>query len=105
MKKIFTLVILSFSIPLAIATEVQVRGMIPEANMERSFELQTSLPERVVLDCQSFIQGLNIGPDDTFLLDPEECESLQERIYDSLIQSKLHCLDIESDIRSDYVCH
>jgi len=106
MKKIFTLLILSIHFH-AFSFELKISQMYPEANMDRSFIFTSNYPERVGLDCQSFIQGLRFGEKEQahfFLLDPEECESLLLRIHTSLKSSLHHCIDLEREIRSDYSC-
>jgi len=106
MKKIFTLLILSINLN-AFSFELKISQMYSETDMDRSFILRTNYPEKVALDCQSFIQGLRFGEKEEahfFLLDPEECESLLLRIHTSLKSSLLHCIDVEREIRSDYSC-
>ncbi|HXH30741.1 MAG TPA: hypothetical protein VNJ01_07995 [Bacteriovoracaceae bacterium] len=89
------------------ALEVRISGLNTEVSMERSFVLTTSLPQKVVLDCQSFIQGLTVGSgteEFLFLLEPDECENLFFRIEDSLQDSKQHCLELSEGIAADYQC-
>jgi hypothetical protein len=89
------------------AAEIKVRRMGQDGALDRSFVLKTNLPQRVVIDCQSFIQGLRIGEFEdafTYLLDPEECEGLQNRIRSSLKKFQKHCIDVEEGIRSDRSC-
>lgn len=92
----------------ALAFEVKISGLKHEAQMERSFVLKTNLPHIVILDCQSFIQGLYIGPrsEGQFsMLDPYACEELHSRIKESLSHHQNHCLDMEADIiLSDFSC-
>lgn len=105
MKYLLTLAILISSV--VFAAEIRVSKMKQDSDLDRSFVLQTNLPEKVVIDCQSFIQGLRIGEYEeafTYLLDPEECDGLQGRIRRSLKKSQNHCIDVEADIRADYGC-
>ena len=106
MKLIFGLCLLvSFS---AFAEEIRVKKMERDGDLERSFVLKTNLKEKVVLDCQSFIQGLRIGEFEnayTFFIEQEECLSLQGRIRNSIRKSQQHCIDVDSDVRADYACH
>ncbi|HXH74531.1 MAG TPA: hypothetical protein VNJ08_06175 [Bacteriovoracaceae bacterium] len=91
----------------ALGEEIKVQEMSADGELERSFVLTTSLPDKVVLDCQSFIQGLRIGEEEQavfYLLDPHECEAMQDRVKASLKRQQLHCIDIDQDIRSDYTC-
>jgi hypothetical protein len=106
MKKSFLALsaLLSFQV---MAFELQVTRLSKEPRMERSFVLSTNIPETVILDCQSFVQGLRIGERasaDLYLLDPQECEDLYKRINGSIKRKLKHCIDIGADIRSDYSC-
>lgn len=106
MKYFFGLV-LSLSILPSFASEIRVKRMLQDGELERSFVLSTNVPDKVVLDCQSFIQGLRIGEKElatVYMLDPYECESLQERIRTSLRKLHKHCIEVDQDIRSDYSC-
>lgn len=90
------------------ALEVQVSELQQRPQMDHQFSLMTSLNKKVILDCQSFIQGLSIGevPQQIFyMLEPYECEDLYGRINSSLLLLKKHCLDLDEIIRSDYTCH
>ncbi len=89
------------------AVEVKVKKMTAERGFHYKFNLKTSLSDKVVLDCQSFIQGLTIGEKGSevlYLLGPYECEALQNRIKGSLSKFQKHCLDLDDEIRSDYSC-
>lgn len=90
------------------AEEIKVKKMSPDGQLERSFVLKTNLTEKVVIDCQSFIQGLRIGEYEqafTYMMDPDECDGLQNRIRASLQKRQYHCIDVEDDIRSDRACN
>lgn len=89
------------------AVEVKVKKMSLESGFHHRHNLKTSFPEKMVLDCQSFVQGLTVGeyPGETFfMLEPDECEALQDRMKSSLSKFQKHCLDLEEEIRSDYSC-
>lgn len=89
------------------SAEIKVRKMLRDGELERSHVLVTNLSEKVVLDCQSFIQGLRIGVYEdayTFILDPQDCDDLSLRIRTSLRKLRNHCIDVEEDIRSDRSC-
>lgn len=89
------------------AFEVEVRKMSRDGELERSYVLTTNVQDKVVLDCQSFIQGLRIGEYEaayTYLMDPDDCDALTSRIRSSIRKLKKHCIDIEDDIRADYTC-
>ena len=99
------LLLLSLSIS---AFELQVKKMLKDGDLDRSFVLQTQVKEKVVLDCQSFVQGLRIGEFESavfFLMDPFACEDLQSRIKSSNRRLQKHCIEITHDIRADYTCH
>jgi hypothetical protein len=100
--------ILLFNWTLVVGQEVIVSDMRPTQDMDNHFALATNLDEKVILDCQSFIQGLSIGapPKVTFyMLEPHDCEDLQLRVNHSLQLLRKHCLDLDDIIRSDYTCH
>jgi hypothetical protein len=106
MKLFLTLLVLLSSFFL-FAEEIKVKKMSQDGDLERSYVLKTNLTEVVVLDCQSFIQGLRIGAHEQavfFMLDPVECEALQDRVRGSLKHRQLHCIDVDQEIRSDYSC-
>lgn len=89
------------------ASQIYISKMIQESHLERSYVLKTNLPEKVVIDCQSFIQGLRIGEFEeayTYLLDSFECENLQKRIKTSLKKRRSHCIEVEEEIVQDYTC-
>lgn len=105
--KYFFVIVLGLSVLNSYAGEIIVKKMTRDGELERSFVLRTNLTEKVVLDCQSFIQGLRIGEKETaftYMLDPDECEFLQDRVKKSLRKFQNHCIDVEEDIRADYSC-
>lgn len=106
MKRLLSVILLASCLS-ALATEIKVNKMLRDGDMDRSFVLKTNLPEKVVIDCQSFIQGLRIGEYEAahvYMMDPDECEGLQSRVRSSLKKSRHHCIDAEDDIRADYIC-
>ncbi len=97
MMKYLTLVLLCVSLP-SHSTDVEVRGMEVVEGFERRFDLQTQFDDKLVLDCQSFIQGLFFGQDATgmsVLLDEWECDELVIGVKESLDQSMDHCLNLD----------
>ena len=107
MKKLIGLILL-LSVSNTIADEIRVSERKQDGELERSFVLTTNITQKVVLDCQSFIQGLRIGEFEeafTYLLDPWECEELQNRVKSSLRKRQEHCIDVEDEIRSDRTCY
>ncbi len=106
MKAIFGIILLLSFLELQ-AGEIRVKKMVKDGDLERSFVLKTNLPEKVVIDCQSFIQGLRVGEFEaasTYMLDPDECDGLQKRVRSSLKKFRNHCIDVDQDIRADYTC-
>ena len=105
MKSIFISLMLFTSA--AHAIEIQVSRMSKESQMERSFILKSNLASVLTLDCQSFVQGLYLGPrnqNEFLMLDPQECEDLYQRIKMSLRGKHKHCIEADEVIRSDYTC-
>lgn len=90
------------------AEVIQVKKMKRDGELERSYILVSNLPEKLVLDCQSFIQGLRFGEGadaSTLLMDQWECEELHKRIKRSVSSLRKHCIDVDEDsIRADYSC-
>jgi hypothetical protein len=94
------------SLPL-MADVLSVSSMKNEPQMDRSFFLKTQLTDKVLLDCQSFLQGIYIGPRDGgafFMMEPDECESLYNRIRGSHRKFKKHCIEIEDAVNADETC-
>ncbi len=94
------------SFPL-VADVLTVASMKNEPQMDRSFFLKTQLSDKVLLDCQSFLQGIYIGPRDGgafYMMEPDECESLYHRIRASHRKFKKHCIEIEEAVNSDEAC-
>jgi hypothetical protein len=101
------LLILMFLMTSVFGFELRVSGMALEQEMNQSFKLKTNHANPVTLDCQSFLQGLYLGPRNTtdiILLDAWECEELYHRIEGSLEVESGHCLDVEEVIHTDYSC-
>lgn len=100
------LLVLMLSFPL-MADVLKVSSMKGEPQMDRSFFLRTQLSDKVLLDCQSFLQGIYIGPRNGghfFMMEPDECEGLYHRINGSLKKWKKHCIQIEDAVTSDESC-
>lgn len=98
MKMVFAL-ILVFTLLDAIASEIQVSHMSRSSGYEERFELKTTLDEKVVLDCQSFIQGLMFGPlgESVIMLQEWECDELMVDMKKSLFKFKKHCLEVDRE--------
>lgn len=101
---LLSLVLVSFPV---IADILTVSSMRKESAMDRSFILKTQLQDKVLLDCQSFLQGIYIGPRDGgafYMMEPHECEELYNNIRGSLRKFKKHCIDIEDAVNSNETC-
>ena len=81
------------------ATEVKVSRMSRVSGYSERFELKTSINEKLTLDCQSFIQGILMGPmgESAILLQEWECEELMHDMKNSLQRRKPHCLELDFD--------
>ena len=98
MKTIVTM-ILMFTLYDASAVEIKVNKMKKAPGYTARFDLQTTLDEKVVLDCQSFIQGLLIGPlgESVIMLQEWECDELMTDMKKSVYRFKKHCLEVDFD--------
>jgi hypothetical protein len=84
----------------AMAVEVEVSDMEVSAELEGRFDLETNHPQKVVLDCQSFIQGLFFGErggEQVIMLEESECQQLVEDMHEGIGQYQRHCLEVDFD--------
>lgn len=91
--------ILLLSLVDAIGVEIQVNSM-EKTDLEARFDLGTTRPEKVVLDCQSFIQGLFFGPlgeEEVIMLEEWECEQLMVDMKKTIDSQEKHCLEVDFD--------
>jgi hypothetical protein len=81
------------------AFEIQVKRMNRTPGYTERFDLNTTLDEKVVLDCQSFIQGLLFGPmgEGVIMLQEWECDELMGDMKKSMNRMKKHCLEVDRD--------
>jgi hypothetical protein len=108
MKTVFAL-ILVFALFDATALEIQVSRMKKISGYSERYDLKTSLDEKVVLDCQSFIQGLLFGPvgESAIMLEEWQCDELTQEMKKSMSQFKKHCLEVDRDravLDSQHAC-
>ncbi len=98
MKMIFAF-ILALALYDAKAAQIKVSKMTATPGMEERWELKTNLEEKVVLDCQSFVQGLLFGPvgENAIMLQEWECDELKTDMKKSLKRFKQHCLEVDVD--------
>ncbi len=95
MKTLFALILLASLIE-ARADEVRVSRMDVTDGYDARYDLKTSLNEKVVLDCQSFVQGLLLGEvgESVILMEESECQQLMGDMGSSFYNSKQHCLEL-----------
>lgn len=108
MKTVFAM-ILMLALYEASAAEVVVNKMTRAEGYSDRYDLKTSLDEKVVLDCQSFIQGLLFGEngDSAVMLQEWECDELIVDMKKSLSKRKTHCLEVDverSVLDSQHTC-
>lgn len=98
MKMVLTF-ILGLALYEASALEIKVQKMTLSAGFTERWDLKTSLNEKVVLDCQSFVQGLLFGPvgENAIMLQEWECEELKVDMKKSIKRFKQHCVEIDVD--------
>lgn len=98
MKMIFSIILL-LALFDATALEIKVNRMQKASGYYAKFDLKTSLDEKVVLDCQSFIQGLFFGPlgEGVIMLQEWECTELMNDMKQSVYAFKKHCLEVDFD--------
>lgn len=98
MKSVFAMILL-LALYDASAVEIKVKRMHRTPGYSERYDLKTSLDEKVVLDCQSFIQGLLFGPvgEGVVMLQEWECQELLGDMKKSLQSFKHHCMDVDLD--------
>lgn len=92
------------------ALEIQVKRMNRTPGYSERFDLNTTLDEKVVLDCQSFIQGLLFGQtgESVVMLQEWECDELIVDMKKSMSRMKKHCLEVDRDrsvMDSQHTCN
>jgi hypothetical protein len=108
MKTIVAMILL-FTLFEASALDIKVNRMQRESGYYARFDLKTSLDEKVVLDCQSFVQGLFFGPigEGVIMLQEWECAELMNDMKQSVRRFKKHCLEVDQDrsvLDSQHTC-
>lgn len=102
MKKMIILIGLIFTVS-ATAGSIQkmtVTDLLPVEDMYASFEIVTPKYEKVVLDCQSFINGMNFYKNQKIIhsirmVDYDTCGNVHDFIGQSIQQNKAICMEIE----------
>lgn len=74
-----------------------------QTDMEFIFEIKSSDYKKVIVDCQGFINNVNIelenGYKDILVLDIGECEDIHEKIVTNLSKEDSSCLKIDFEKR------
>lgn len=98
MKTVFAM-ILMLVLNDASAFEVKVSRMKKVSGYTQRYDLKNSLNEKVFLDCQSFVQGLEFGApgENVVMLAEWECDELIVDMKASHSQFKKHCLEIDPE--------
>lgn len=101
MKKVIVLVGLlsAFTIKAETYQKMPVLGLVPVENMYASFEIQTSKYEKVILDCQSFVNGMTFYNDKKIvheikMINYEDCSNVYDFISQSNQDKKPVCMEI-----------
>ena len=93
-----TMLLFSFS---ALAEIVGVNKMSIKPGFNTRYDLRVHIAEmKADLDCQSFIQGLNIEKNKEkfqIVLEAWECEEMSRKMYASLKKLKAFCIDVDYD--------
>ena len=82
-----------------------VHGLRQVPGMDFAFEVKTNTFQKVILDCQSFVTGMNFYNDKKLVhsiyLDAYgDCQNMYTFISDSLKEKKAVCLQIEGSTNS-----
>lgn len=100
MKHILLASMLLFSFS-ALAEIVGVNKMSIKPGFNTRYDLRVHIAEmKADLDCQSFIQGLNIEKNKEkfqIVLEAWECEEMSRKMYASLKKLKAFCIDVDYD--------
>ena len=95
--KMVIAMILMFGLYDASALEIRVKRMSRTPGFSERYVLKTGLDEKVVLDCQSFVQGLLFGPvgEGVIMLQEWECQELVGDMKKSIRRFRPHCLEVD----------
>jgi hypothetical protein len=102
MKKMIILIglVFTFSATAGSIQRMTVTDMAPVEDMYASFEIVTPKYDKVILDCQSFINGMNFYKNKKIvhairMVDYDTCSNVYDFIDQSLKQKKAICMEIE----------
>jgi len=104
MRKLIGLLLLTLSISINASTlDIQVEDYL-ETDFDFMFEIENKNFNKVVLDCQSFINGVNLYGDKdehaVLVLDIGECEDIHFAIIEGMKNSSPVCLSLDFDNRA-----
>jgi len=104
MRKLIGLLTLLFvSLTQASTLDVQVENYI-NTDFDYMFEIKNKNFKKVVLDCQSFINGVNLYGDQdehaVLVLDIGECEHIHFSIIEAMEKESPVCLSLDFDNRA-----
>ncbi len=112
MKKVILLIgiLTSFSLKAETFDRALIEDYVPIANMDFSFEIKTAKFEKVILDCQSFITGMNFYNNKKVIhsiyLDAYgECQNMHQYIVESMEKKLPVCLELETESNTLTVSH
>ncbi|MGZ3786909.1 MAG: hypothetical protein ACXVLQ_00215 [Bacteriovorax sp.] len=107
MKKVIILVglLTAFGAQAETYERTLVKDYIPVPSMDFAFEIKTSKFQKVILDCQSFVTGMNFYNDKkvvhSFYLDAYgDCQNMHDFIKGSKEKNLPVCLEIETESNS-----
>ena len=107
MKKMIVLVgfLSAFGLKAETFERTLVDDYTPVPNMDYSFEIKSDKFDKIILDCQSFITGINFYNDNKFVrgiyLDAySDCPNMHQFITESISAKKPVCLEVEIESNS-----
>lgn len=104
MSKLIKLLVLVFISTMSLAQSVKIEiEEYLQTDFEFIFEIKNQNFKKVVVDCQGFINNVNIelenGHKDILVLDVFECEEIHEMIVTNLSEKDSACLKIDFEKR------
>jgi hypothetical protein len=104
MKKLIILVGLTFTFTLKAETyqRMPIMGLVPVKNMYASFKIFTPKYDKIILDCQSFINGMTFFHHKKIvreikMVNYTDCGDVHDFIEQSKINKEPVCLEIEEE--------
>lgn len=107
MKKVMVLVglMLTFTLKAETLEKSLMLDYTPVTNMDFAFEIKTARYDRVVLDCQSFVTGMNFYKNKkvvhSIYLDAYgDCQNMHEYLQENFKNKVPVCLEVETENNS-----